>query len=187
MNSHQVRQENPDITVYEKDDSENVRKSVFCNICKQRYYQLLKLLTPSAPPPSHLSFSWLIGLILIFDCRFDQESFQSHQMLIMKANSVVKRKPELYSNDLIICPSKCCFATKDLADYEKHLNHTGHKALAENKFLVREGFKKVMGLGHCLNTEGRREEAGEGGGGGGVRHLKLCIPTSLSVLTVKLS
>ena len=84
----------------------------------------------------------------------------------MKANSVVKRKPELYSNDLIICPSKCCFATKDLADYEKHLNHTGHKALAENKFLVREGFKKVMGLGHCLNTEGRREEAGEGGGGG---------------------
>jgi len=45
MNSHQVRQENPDITVYEKDDSENVRKSVFCNICKQRYYQLLKLLS----------------------------------------------------------------------------------------------------------------------------------------------
>ena len=100
-------------------------------------------------------------------------------MLIMKANSVVKRKPELYSNDLIICPSKCCFATKDLADYEKHLNHTGHKALAENKFLVREGFKKVMGLGHCLNREGRRDR--------GVRHLKLSMPTSLSVLTAKLS
>ena len=106
------------------------------------------------PPPSVFPCVANRVKLDLFDCRFDQESFQSHQMLVMKANSVVKRKQELSINDLIICPSKCCFTTKNLAEYEKHIIHTGHRALTDDKFLIREGFKKVRGLGHCFNREG---------------------------------